>query len=36
MRLSRAGEFREDRLKSLAIVAAKRGFDALVEVREIG
>jgi hypothetical protein len=30
------GPFRPNRLKSLAIVAAKGDFDALIEVREIG
>jgi hypothetical protein len=32
----RLGEFRTSRLKSLAVVAAKSDFDALIEVREIG
>jgi hypothetical protein len=32
----RIGEFRPALLKSLAIVAAKKDFDALIEVREIG
>jgi hypothetical protein len=32
----RIGEFRPTLLKSLAIVAAKKDFDALIEVREIG
>jgi hypothetical protein len=30
------GKFNPSRLKSFAIVAAKKDFDALIDVREVG